>query len=58
MFYEIYKSEEDKTSASPNTTKYTDLLLSKVDQDPKRWSAFIQIANQLKWLTPKSNIDI
>ncbi len=58
MFYEMYKAEENKTSASPNTTKYTDLLLSKLDQDPKTWSALIQIADHLKWLTPKSSIDI
>jgi hypothetical protein len=58
MFYETYKAEENKTSTSPNTTKYTDLLLSKLDQDPKTWSALIQIADHLKWLTPKSSIDI
>ena len=58
MFYEMYKAEENKTSTSPNTTKYTDLLLSKLDQDPKTWSALIQIADHLKWLTPKSSIDI
>jgi hypothetical protein len=58
MFYEMYKAEENKTNMSPNTTKYTDLLLSKLDQDPNTWSALIQIADHLKWLTPKSSVDI
>ncbi|HEY7757250.1 MAG TPA: sialidase family protein, partial [Nitrososphaeraceae archaeon] len=58
MFYEMYKAEENKTNMSPNTTKYTDLLLSKLDQNPKTWSALIQIADHLKWLTPKSSVDI
>ena len=58
MFYEMYKSEENKTGMSPNTTKYTDLLSSKLEKNPERWSALIQIANHLKWLTPKSSIDI
>jgi hypothetical protein len=58
MFYEMYKSEENKTGMSPNTTKYTDLLSSKLEKNPKTWSAIAQIASHLKWLTPKSNIDI
>jgi hypothetical protein len=58
MFYEMYKSEQNRSGVSPNTTKYTDLLSSKLDQYPKTWSAISQIANHLKWLTPNSNIDI
>ena len=46
------------TDRPSNITKYTDLLSSKVIENPKTWSGTDQIVNHLKWLTPKSNIDV
>jgi hypothetical protein len=54
MFYEIYK-RVDKFS---NITKYTDLLSSKLIQRQKILSEHEDIVNHLKWLTPKSTINV
>jgi hypothetical protein len=58
MFYEIYYPYIRNTDKPSNITKYTDLLSSKVIDNPKNWSGTDQIVNHLKWLTPKSNIDV
>ena len=57
MFYEIYEDEIRKTH-NLSFTNYTDLLSSKVIVNPKNWSGTDQIVNHLKWLTPKSTIDV
>ena len=57
MFYEIYEDHVRKSDNS-SFSKYTDLLYSRVTKNPANWSGIDQIVNHLKWLTPKSNIDV
>jgi hypothetical protein len=57
MFYEIYPFIRNADRPT-NITKYTDLLSSKVSDNPKNWSGTEQIVRHLKWLTPKSTIDV
>jgi hypothetical protein len=58
MFYEIYYPYIRNTDRPSNITKYTDLLYSKLIENPKNWSGTEQIVRHLKWLTPKSTIDV
>jgi hypothetical protein len=58
MFYEIYYPHIRNRDNPPNFTRYTDLLYSKLIENPKNWSGTEQIVNHLKWLTPKSTIDV
>jgi len=57
MFFEIYDDDIRKTD-NLSFTNYTDLLSSKVIVNTKNWSGTDQIVNHLKWLTPKSTIDV
>jgi hypothetical protein len=58
MFYEIYYPYIENTVRPSNFTKYTDLLYSKLIENSKNSSGTHQIVNHLKWLTPKSTIDV
>ena len=58
MFYEIYYPYIKNTDTPSNFTKYTDLLSSRLTENSKNSSGTRQIVNHLKWLTPKSTIDV
>jgi hypothetical protein len=58
MFYEIYYPYIENTVRPSNFTKYTDLLYSRLTENSKNSSGTHQIVNHLKWLTPKSTIDV
>ena len=58
MFYEIYYPYIKNTDTPSNFTKYTDLLSSRLTESSKNSSGTRQIVNHLKWLTPKSTIDV
>ncbi|HJR84623.1 MAG TPA: sialidase family protein [Nitrososphaeraceae archaeon] len=57
MFYEIY-DEEIIGKDTINFTNYTSLLSSRVPDNTGNWSGTYQIVNHLKWLVPKSSIDV
>ncbi len=57
MFYEIY-DEEIIGKDTINFTNYTSLLSSRVPDNTGNWSGTYQIVNHLKWLIPKSSIDV
>ena len=57
MFYEIY-DEKAIGKDIHNFTNYTSLLSSRVDDNIENWSVTHQILNHLKWLIPKSTIDL
>jgi hypothetical protein len=57
MFYEIYDEEIIGKDRS-NFTNYTSLLSSRVPDNTGNWSGTYQIVNHLKWLIPKSSIDV
>ena len=57
MFYDIYDNyigKKDNLSFS----NYTDLLSSRVIVERNNWSGTDQIVDHLKWLSPKSTIDV
>jgi glutaredoxin-related protein len=52
LFYEISKSATELS----NLTRYTDLLSSKIPQNPHLWRESDDIMLHLKWLIPQANI--